>query len=147
MSIHKTYNTPLIKKLGIVKDGVNLVVSAPVTFIEEFELNDVQMMKLESESIDFIEKSFDSNESADYIHLFTKSSNELKEVFPKLRKMLKKNGMIWISWPKKSAKVETDLTELVVMKVGLGLGLVDVKVVSIDEVWSGLKFIYRVKDR
>ena len=61
--------------------------------------------------------------------------------------MLKKDGSFWVSWPKKASKAETDLTDLIVMKAGLGFGLVDVKVVSIDEVWSALKFIYRVKDR
>lgn len=55
--------------------------------------------------------------------------------------------MLWISWPKKTSKVETDLDENIVRQVGLKYNLVDVKVRAVDEVWSGLKFVYRVKDR
>ena len=143
----KVYTTPLLQKLGIQEAGINLVVSAPNTFVEVLEKNNIQCLKLHSESLEFIEKSFDSSESADYVHLFTKSIDELNNVFPKLRRMLKKDGVFWISWPKKAAKVETDLTDLVVIKTGLKFGMVDIKVVSVDEVWSALKFVYRVIDR
>ncbi|HUP79001.1 MAG TPA: hypothetical protein VM260_10640, partial [Pirellula sp.] len=57
------------------------------------------------------------------------------------------NGMIWIAWPKKSSGVATDLSEQRVQQIGLDNGLVDVKVCAIDETWSGLKFVYRLKDR
>ena len=65
----------------------------------------------------------------------------------KARKCLKKDGMLWVSWPKKSSKVPTDLDENVIRDFGLKEGLVDVKVCAVDDVWSGLKFVVRVKDR
>lgn len=83
----------------------------------------------------------------DFIHYFTKSQRDLRTAFPKLKRSLKMRGMLWISWPKQSSGVETDLTESVVQRVGLANGLVDVKVAAIDDVWSGLKFVWRVRDR
>jgi hypothetical protein len=55
--------------------------------------------------------------------------------------------MLWISWPKKTSKIKTDLDENIIREIGLAHGLVDVKVCAVDETWSGLKFIYRLKDR
>lgn len=63
------------------------------------------------------------------------------------KKNLKKDGMMWISWPKKSSGVTTDLDENFIRDFGLQEGLVDVKVCAVDEIWSGLKFVYRIKDR
>jgi hypothetical protein len=71
----------------------------------------------------------------------------LNEAFPKLKKSLDLAGTLWISWPKGASKVKTDLNENVVREIGLSNGLVDVKVCAVDEVWSGLKFMYRLKDR
>lgn len=83
----------------------------------------------------------------DFIQYFVTSKDLLEHTFPILKKQLKANGALWVSWPKKSAKKETDLIENDVMKIGLENGLVDVKVIAIDETWSGLKFVYRLKDR
>ena len=83
----------------------------------------------------------------DFIHFFTKSHKELLNELPKLKKHLKKDGMMWISWPKKSSKVKTDITEDLIRNAALDIGLVDVKVCAIDEIWSGLKLVYRLKDR
>ncbi len=83
----------------------------------------------------------------DFIHFFTKSQEQLKEEFPKLKKFFNKNGMLWISWPKGACNIATDLNENIIRNIGLKNGLVDVKVISIDETWSGLKFVYRLKDR
>lgn len=83
----------------------------------------------------------------DFIHSFLTESNVFKTEFVKYKKHLKKNGMLWISWPKKSSKVPTDLDENVIRDFGLQEGLVDVKVCAVDQVWSGLKFMYRIKDR
>lgn len=83
----------------------------------------------------------------DFIHFFTKSKTELERQFSRLKKGLEKDGALWISWPKGSSKVETDLNENAVIEIGLKNGLVDVKVAAIDETWSGLKFVYRLKDR
>ncbi|MBI4426740.1 MAG: DUF3052 domain-containing protein [Candidatus Kerfeldbacteria bacterium] len=85
--------------------------------------------------------------SCDFIQYFSKDEHELRAAFPRLKRSLKKEGMLWVSWPKQSSGVKTDLRENVVMKVGLAHGLVDVKVAAIDETWSGLKFVWRVKDR
>ena len=83
----------------------------------------------------------------DFIHLFTSRRAELESAFPTLKAALSANGLFWVSWPKKSAKVPTDLDEAFVREFGLANGLVDVKVAAIDAVWSGLKFVYRLKDR
>jgi hypothetical protein len=79
--------------------------------------------------------------------LFTKSAASLKKEFTQLAKTLTPAGMLWISWPKKSSGVPTDLNENLVREIGLAAGLVDVKVCAITEVWSGLKFVRRLKDR
>ena len=83
----------------------------------------------------------------DFLHFFTTSRRELEQRFPALKSSLSQNGMIWISWPKGSSGVATDLSENSIREIGLGNGLVDVKVCAVDETWSGLKFVYRVKDR
>jgi hypothetical protein len=71
----------------------------------------------------------------------------LKKEFARFSKALVANGMLWVSWPKKSSGVATDLTENDVRKIGLDGGMVDVKVCAVNEVWSGLEFVFRVKDR
>jgi hypothetical protein len=83
----------------------------------------------------------------DFIHYFTKEKEDLQRAFPALAKTLSRAGMLWISWPKGSSGVETNLNENVVRHIGLQAGLVDVKVCAVDEVWSGLKFVIRLKDR
>ena len=83
----------------------------------------------------------------DFIQAFYTDAKKLERDFPALKKAIKQNGVLWISWPKKAAKMETDVTETVVRDIGLGCGLVDIKVCAVDEVWSGLKFMYRLKDR
>lgn len=85
-------------------------------------------------------------ENMDFIHFFTKQRAQLEDQFPAPKESLTWNGMLWISWPKKSSKVESDLDGNVVRQIGLANGLVDVKVAAIDEVWSGLKFVYRLED-
>ena len=83
----------------------------------------------------------------DFAHFFTDSRATLSREMPKLRDSLKSTGMLWISWPKKSSGVSTDLDENIVRDMGLKAGLVDVKVCAVDETWSGLKFVFRLKDR
>src|SRR5262245_26580336 len=83
----------------------------------------------------------------DFIQAFFKDSKQLDRQFPSLKKALKQTGVLWVSWPKKASKIETDLTDNVVRTIGLNHGLVDVKVCAVDEIWSGLKFMYRLKDR
>ncbi len=83
----------------------------------------------------------------DAVHVFTSSKQDLERRLPALLAALQPAGMLWVSWPKKAAKVETDLTEDVIRQVALANGVVDVKVCAVDEVWSGLKLVRRRKDR
>jgi len=83
----------------------------------------------------------------DFAMVFVKTQAELRNQFPRFARQLVLAGMLWVSWPKKSSGVATDLTENDVRDIGLANGLVDVKVCAVDEVWSGLKFVIRVKDR
>jgi len=83
----------------------------------------------------------------DFIQFFTTEKSGLMAAFPKLKKNLDPAGTLWISWPKGASKVNTDVNENVVREIGLSNGLVDVKVCAVDDVWSGLKFMFRLKDR
>jgi len=89
----------------------------------------------------------DKTAALDFAMIFTKSRAELTPEFTRIGKQLARAGIIWVSWPKKSSGVATDLTEDVVRSVGLAAGLVDVKVCAVTEVWSGLKFVRRLRDR
>ncbi len=82
-----------------------------------------------------------------FIHFFTKQRAALESRFPMLKQALTMDGALWISWPKKSSGVSTDMTENDVRDVALTHGLVDVKVCAVDDVWSGLKLVRRMKDR
>ena len=82
-----------------------------------------------------------------FIHLFVVSRAILEKQIPRLLSALTPAGALWISWPKKSSGVETDITEDVVRAVALPTGLVDVKVAAIDDVWSGLKLVRRLENR
>lgn len=83
----------------------------------------------------------------DFVQFFTRERRELERRFPALARALAPAGMLWVSWPKRSSGVATDLTEDVVRTIGLARGLVDVKVAAVDAVWSGLKFVRRLRDR
>jgi hypothetical protein len=79
--------------------------------------------------------------------MFVSARSEMKKQFPALRDRLESNGTLWVAWPKKASGVETDLSEGMVRSIGLEAGLVDVKVCAVDNTWSGLKFVRRLKDR
>jgi hypothetical protein len=83
----------------------------------------------------------------DFIHIFVKDKAELTRSVATAKAMLSKTGVLWVSWPKKSSKIPTDLDFSAVQQSGLSLGLVDNKVAAVDDTWSGLKFVYRIKDR
>jgi hypothetical protein len=85
--------------------------------------------------------------SAGFIHQFVRRRRDLAAEFLRLTRALKDEGTLWISWPKQTSGVDTDLNENVVREIGLSHGLVDVKVAAVDEVWSGLKFVRRVENR
>ena len=82
-----------------------------------------------------------------FIHFFTTRRSLLERRFPSLKRALTQDGALWVSWPKRASGVATDLTEDVVREIGLANGLVDNKVCSIDETWSGLRFVFRLRDR
>jgi hypothetical protein len=84
--------------------------------------------------------------SFDYIHIFSVYEKDLAADFPKAKKELQPNGILWVSWPK-SGKLGTDLNENKIRDIGLKAGLVDVKVAAVDDTWSALKFVYRLRDR
>jgi len=129
--------TPLVKKLGF-KPGFRVAfVNAPSEFASDLgELpDDIQVLNDNLRS------------PLDLVVLFVTSQRAMKLGFQKLAKKLANNGMLWVSWPKKSSGVATDLSENIIRDIGLDAGLVDVKVCAINEVWSGLKFVYRLRDR
>ncbi len=82
-----------------------------------------------------------------FIHRFVRHRADLVADFPRLAHALTDNGILWISWPKRTSGEDTDLSENVVREIGLKEGLVDVKVCAVDEVWSGLKFVRRIVNR
>ena len=83
----------------------------------------------------------------DLIHFFPKNRQDYEPKLKGLKKALGPKGMIWISWLKKASKIETDLSEELIRNFGLKSGLADIKVCTVDETWSGLKFVIPVKDR
>lgn len=83
----------------------------------------------------------------DYLHAFVTTRRELEDVVVRFRRVLDPAGMFWISWPKRSSGVATDVTEDLIRAVALPRGLVDIKVCAVNEIWSGLKFVVPVKDR
>jgi hypothetical protein len=89
----------------------------------------------------------DGHGPLDYAMVFAKKQAELKVEFARLAKQLAPAGMLWVSWPKTTSGVATDMNENDVRRIGLEAGLVDVKVCAVSEVWSGLKFVRRVRDR
>ncbi len=128
--------TPLAKKLGF-KPGFTLyIVNAPDHYWELFS----EVPK------DLEIQSFPIKQN-DIIHYFTDSKVELEQKLNELKSMIKSNGMIWVSWPKKASKVPTDVTEDVIRDWALQIGLVDVKVCAVNHIWSGLKLVIPVKLR
>jgi len=128
--------TPLLKKLGI-KPGYRMYVhQAPDAYFDW--INPLPA------GVDVHEKPAGK---FDFIHVFVKGQKEFRSLLSGCRKCLKDDGMIWISWPKKSSGVATDLDENNIRDFGLKSGLVDVKVCAVDDVWSGLKFVVPVRAR
>jgi hypothetical protein len=128
--------TPLPKKLGLKEDLRLAFINAP----EDFSTY-LGPLPQGAEIVKRVTKPLD------LVILFVTSERELARDFAKLRDKLATNGMIWIAWPKKSSGVATDLSFERVQRIGLDVGLVDVKICAIDETWSGLKFVFRLKDR
>ncbi|MEZ4709454.1 MAG: DUF3052 family protein [Caldilineaceae bacterium] len=126
------------QKLGIKPESSVAIVDAPAEFatpagyaaLVEMAPAELQLTPVLAGDLDFV-------------HLFVTERHALAHHLPTLMTQIKQNGMIWVSWPKKAAKVPTDVTEDVIRDVALPLGLVDVKVAAVNAVWSGLKLVIR----
>jgi hypothetical protein len=128
--------TPLAQKLGIKPATTVVVINEPANY-----------RQLLGEGANGVEFSDQTGLDSRFVHLFTMRRAELEKQLSRLRKKIPDTATIWVSWPKKSVKVPTDVTEDVVRTVALPLGLVDVKVCAIDETWSGLKLMVRRTNR
>jgi len=126
----------LVDKLGIKPGASVLIVGAPKGYAKTLGPlpEGVSLAKSPRAGLDFI-------------HLFTTRRADLERRFGALQRALAPAGMLWVSWPKQASGVPTDMTEDVVRDVALARGLVDVKVCAVDDTWSGLKLVRRLKDR
>jgi hypothetical protein len=128
--------TPLPKKLGI-KPGFRVCLTdAPPEVRAELKTQ-----------LAACEMAINGKTPLDFAMVFTKSKARLTKEFKRISGLLAPAGVLWVGWPKKSSGVPTDLDENIVREIGLAAGLVDVKVCAVTEVWSGLKFVQRLKDR
>ena len=128
--------TPLVKKLGIKENFKIRIIHPPVNYFD-----------LLSDLPPNTRNIKDTTIKKNFIHYFAKDSKEINDMLPELKKEIEKDGMIWISWPKKSSKIPSDITEDFIRNYALKTGLVDIKVCAVDEIWSGLKLVIPVKNR
>lgn len=125
--------TPLAKKLGIKEAHRILLVDAP----KDYE----QFLAPLPPAVQFVSRA---DSTVDVAHVFVTQREDLAKILSTLRKTLKPDAALWVSWPKKSAKVpNTTVTEDTIRELALPLGFVDIKVCAITEVWSGLKLVVR----
>ena len=128
--------TPLAKKLGIVEGARVFAVDAPDDYDE-----------LVAPLPPGVTNAKRVDATTDLVHLFVRSKARLAKALEATRKAMRPDCAIWVSWPKKAARVSTDVTEDVVRAEALKLDLVDVKVAAIDNTWSGLKLVVRLANR
>ena len=128
---------PLVDKLGIKAGHKVAILNAPEGYAGA--LGELPQRVALSDDL--------TGAPLDFIHFFTKRRDELEGEFPRLHGAMAQNGSLWVSWPKGASKVATDLNENVVREIGLRNQLVDVKVAAVDDTWSGLKFVIRLRDR
>jgi hypothetical protein len=128
--------TPLAKKLGIKAGDTVVLVGAPPDFEGELEAlpDDVQLRRR-------------AGGKPEVVLLFTTRVRDLARRFPTLARSVWPNGSLWIAWPKRASGVPTDLDENRLRDIGLPHGLVDNKVCAINNVWSGLRFVWRKENR
>ena len=129
-------STPLAKKLGIKSNYKMRLINEPDYYFKLF--NDMP------EDIKILN---DKKIKKNFIHLFVKNMNELKKNIIQIKNEIEQDGIIWISWHKKSSKISTDVTEDKIRESALANGLVDIKVCAVDDVWSGLKLVIPVSQR
>jgi hypothetical protein len=127
--------TPLPQKLGIKAGYRACLINAPAEVGTKLKSALAKCEIVNDNAVDL-----------DFVMVFTKSRTELENKIQQMTKSLSSAGMLWIGWPKKSSGVATDVNENVIRDIGLAAGLVDVKVCAVTEIWSGLKFVRRVKD-
>ena len=128
--------TPLPQKLGI-KPGLTVVtINAPANYR--------RLLGQIPDSVTFSERL---KSGSSFVHLFTSRRSEMQKKMSILRDKISDNGAIWVSWPKKSSGISTDVTEDVIREIALPLGFVDIKVCAVDETWSGLKLMIRRENR
>jgi hypothetical protein len=128
--------TPLVRKLGIRPNEKIVALNAP----DHYE----ELLDGVPEGATIVQRV---TPRAAFVHLFVTERAEMAKTLSTLRTKLDDAGMVWVSWPKKAAKVPTDVTEDVIREVALPLGFVDVKVCAVDEKWSGLKLVIRRENR
>lgn len=129
-------STPLAKKLGIKTNFKLFLQDEPEHYFDLFSdwpVNTEIIKKPQPESVDFI-------------HIFCIKEHDLKRG-AKCIKLMKKDGLMWVSWPKVSSDIASELKRDFIREFFLDAGLVDVKVAAVDADWSGLKFVYRLRDR
>jgi hypothetical protein len=124
--------TPLAKKLGFKEGLVVCAIGAPKQYLAMLVPTPPRVKFVATPSCD-----------TDVVHVFTPRASVLEKELSRLRKLLKPDAAIWVSWPKKASKVSTDITEDTIRKIALPMGLVDIKVCAVDDVWSGLKLVVR----
>ncbi|MBT8266457.1 MAG: DUF3052 domain-containing protein [Bacteroidia bacterium] len=129
--------TPLDKKLGLKTGFLCSIYNAPESYLNW----------LKSLEFDLIYPARIRDRSLDFFHGFCTTYSDLETIITKYKSAIKMNGSFWVSWPKGSSKIPTELNRDLIRSYVLEIGLVDVKVAAIDENWSGLKFVYRLKDR
>jgi len=125
--------TPLWKKLGY-KAGVS-------AYVEGEPGNYISLLTLPADVV--VTWLPRAKSEMEFVHLFATSASQLKSKLESVRKRIVPGGVIWVSWPKKSSGVTSDITEDTIRDLALPMGLVDVKVCAVDEVWSGLKLVIR----
>ena len=123
--------TPLWKKLGL-RDGMRSTVINPPDSYHDTLLVDVPAAHWGNLS-----------EGVAFVHVFTPISAELEHFLEEALTVMARDGMIWVSWPKKASGVPSEITEDTVRELALPMGLVDVKVCAVDQIWSGLKLVIR----
>jgi hypothetical protein len=126
--------TPLVSKLGIKPDTRIQFLNPPDDFRDTLGPLPRGLKQVTRGALDFA-------------IIFVRGKADLEKRFAAVRDRLESDGMLWVGWPKKSGRTATDLTENVVRTVGLAAGFVDVKVCAIDDTWSGLKFVRRLRER
>jgi len=136
MSVHKVYNTPLLKKIGIKTDQSILVLEAPDSILQ----------LLDSENLNY-EWTVQPFKKYDLIWLFTNTLEVMESSLKNLRDQIVPNGMIWVSWYKKSSKLPSELNEDYIRATAFALDLVDIKVASVDQHWTALKLVVPVDKR